>query len=202
MRFLTDTETSDHDSSVGRPTAGGKSPLSRFRSIRTRCAGRRREPARQLSAAGVCRRGPQAQAAAGEGRRRARPSCCRAATAPKALPSIRPRPHPRFLPRLPADGGGADLRGRIAGGQGRPHRRPVRQAALVRHRDASMASRCRATAATSSTTSPSRRSRAFPIRAGCPGLSGNRRRRSTCCAPSRPAAMPTSTTRIAGCWAS
>ena len=41
------------------------------------------------------------------------------------------RQHPRFLPRLPADGGGDDLRGGLADHQGRPDRRPVRQAALV-----------------------------------------------------------------------
>ena len=45
------------------------------------------------------------------------------------------RQHPRFLPRVPADGGGADLRRRVAGGEGRPHRRPVRQAALRADRD-------------------------------------------------------------------
>ena len=45
------------------------------------------------------------------------------------------RQHPRFLPRLPADGGRDDLRGGLADRQGRPRRRAVRQAALVRHRD-------------------------------------------------------------------
>ena len=43
--------------------------------------------------------------------------------------------HPRFLPRVAADGGGADLCRRAAGGEGRPHRRPVRQAALVADRE-------------------------------------------------------------------
>jgi hypothetical protein len=42
------------------------------------------------------------------------------------------RQHPRLLPRLPADGRGADFGAAAAGRQGRPHRRPVRQAALVR----------------------------------------------------------------------
>ena len=36
-----------------------------------------------------------------------------------------------FFRVLPADGGGADLCRRGAGGEGRPHRRPVRQAALL-----------------------------------------------------------------------
>ena len=43
------------------------------------------------------------------------------------------RQHPRFLPRVPADGGGDDLRGRLAGHQGRARRRPIRQAALFGH---------------------------------------------------------------------
>ena len=46
------------------------------------------------------------------------------------------RQHPRFLPRLPADGGGDDLRRGLADHQGRPRRRPIRQAALGRQRDA------------------------------------------------------------------
>ena len=55
-------------------------------------------------------------------------------------------------------------RRRVAGGEGRPHRRPVRQAALVADREARTASSCRAIAATSSTTSRSRPRRACPIR--------------------------------------
>ena len=43
--------------------------------------------------------------------------------------------HPRLPARVPADGGGADLCRRGAGGEGRPHRRPVRQAALVADRE-------------------------------------------------------------------
>jgi 3-deoxy-7-phosphoheptulonate synthase len=46
------------------------------------------------------------------------------------------RQHPRLLPRVPADGGGADLCRRLAGGEGRPHCRPVRQAALGADREA------------------------------------------------------------------
>ena len=57
-----------------------------------------------------------------------------------------------FFRVLPADGGGADLRGRLARREGRPHRRPVREAPLARPRRRSTASSCRATAATSSTT--------------------------------------------------
>ena len=42
--------------------------------------------------------------------------------------------HPRLSARLPADGGGAHLCRRHAGGQSRPHRRPVRQAAFLADR--------------------------------------------------------------------
>ena len=44
--------------------------------------------------------------------------------------------HPGQHPHAAADGGGADLRRQHAGGQGGPHRRPVRQAAVVGHRRA------------------------------------------------------------------
>ena len=43
--------------------------------------------------------------------------------------------HPRLLPRVVADGGGDDLCRRAAGGEGRPHRGPVRQAALIADRE-------------------------------------------------------------------
>jgi 3-deoxy-7-phosphoheptulonate synthase len=84
----------------------------------------------------------------------------------RELRRARGRHDPRLLPRLPADGGGADLRRAAAGGQGRPHRRPVRQAALVERSRSRARSNCRATAATSSTTTSSRRSRGFRTRAG------------------------------------
>ena len=45
------------------------------------------------------------------------------------------RQYPRLLPRVPADGGGHDLRRRFADREGRAGRWPVRQAALVRLRD-------------------------------------------------------------------
>ena len=45
------------------------------------------------------------------------------------------RQHPRLLPRLPADGRGAHLRRLVAGGEARPHRRTVREAALDADRD-------------------------------------------------------------------
>ena len=48
----------------------------------------------------------------------------------RELQGIPRRQHPRHLPGDAADGGDPDLRGRPARGEGRPHRRPVRQAAL------------------------------------------------------------------------
>ena len=54
----------------------------------------------------------------------------------RKLRRARRQQHPRLLPRVPADGGGADLCRRLAGGEGRPHRRPVRQAALLADREA------------------------------------------------------------------
>ena len=54
----------------------------------------------------------------------------------RELRRARRQQHPRLLPRLPADGGGADLCGGLAGGEGRPHRRPVRQAAHLADREA------------------------------------------------------------------
>ncbi len=93
-----------------------------------------RAPARRLSPAGVRRRSAQAQA-------RARQGDCRRGV-PVAGRRLRRefrrafgRQHPRFLPRLPADGGGDDLCGGLADHQGRARRRTVRQAALVEHRD-------------------------------------------------------------------
>ena len=71
--------------------------------------------------------------------------------------------HPRHVPRAAADGGRADLRRRRAGGEGRPHGRPVRQAALVQRREDRRASSCRPTAATTSTASSSPPRRACPI---------------------------------------
>ena len=83
--------------------------------------------ARRLQArAGRGRRGPGLRAA---GRRLRR-----------ELRRLHRQHHPRHLPRAAADGGGADLRRRPAGGEARPHGGAVRQAALLRHRDAATAS--------------------------------------------------------------
>ena len=102
-------------------------------------AASRREAARELSAAGVCRRGAQPQGAARprrDGRgfpaagRRLRRELHRS-----ERQQHQRQQHPRLPARVPADGGGADLCRRRAGGEGRPHRRPVRQAALVADRE-------------------------------------------------------------------
>ena len=87
-----------------------------------------------LSAAGVRGRGPQPDGLARSGcRRQGFPASGRRLRG--KLRRIPPRQHPRHVPRHPADGRRADLCGRAAGGQSRPHRRPVRQAALRGHRD-------------------------------------------------------------------
>ena len=64
-----------------------------------------------------------------------------------------------------------------AGREGRPHRRPVRQAAVGAHRDASTASSCRRSAATSSTTSRPPPRPAPPTRSGSCRPTTSRRRR-------------------------
>ena len=112
------------------------------------------------------------------------------------------RQHPRFLPGVPADGGGHDLRRRFADRQGRARRRPVRQAPLLRLRD----DRRRHPAGLSRRHRQRHRvhgrRRASPIRAGSSKPIASPRRRSTFCAPSPMAATPISRTSIAGCSAS
>ena len=96
---------------------------------------RRRGEACVVSAAGVCRRGAQPEEVARAGRgRRCFPAAGRRLR--RELRGPQRELDPRLLPRVPADGGGAHLRGRLAGGEGRPHRRPVRQAALLADREA------------------------------------------------------------------
>ena len=138
---------------------------------------RRRGQARDLPAAGLCGRGARAQEAAGAGGARQRlPAAGRRLR--RELPRAPRRQHPRLLPRLPADGGRADLRRRHAGGEGRPHRRPVREAALVADREEGRRRAARPIAATSSTGPSSRRKRAFPIRCARSRPTASRRRRS------------------------
>ena len=97
-------------------------------------AGRRRGAPAPLSAAGLRRRGAQAQGGAGQGRqRRGLPAAGRRLR--RELRRLHRQQHPRHLPRAAADGRRADLRRRRAGGEGRPHGRPVRQAALVQRRE-------------------------------------------------------------------
>ena len=98
-------------------------------------ARRGREPARVVSAARLCRRGAQPEEVARAGRgRRCFPAAGRRLR--RKLRGPQRELDPRLLPRVPADVGGAHLRGRLAGGEGRAHRRPVRQAALVQRREA------------------------------------------------------------------
>ena len=106
--------------------------------------------------------------------------------------------HPRHVPRAAADGGRADLRRRRAGGEGRPHGRPVRQAALVQRRED------RRRRAAVLPRRQRQRLRVHAPRRACPIPSAwcrpttSRPRRSTCCAPSPRAAMPTCTRSTAG----
>ena len=51
------------------------------------------------------------------------------------LRGIPSRQHPRHVSGAPADGGGPDLRRRVPGGEDRPARGPVREAALFSHRN-------------------------------------------------------------------
>ena len=76
-----------------------------------------------------------------------------------------------ILPGVPADGGGHDLRRRLADREGRTGRRPVRKPRSSDFSRRSTASRSRPIAAISSTTSSSRPRRASPIRAGIGCLS-------------------------------
>ena len=92
-------------------------------------------PAEDPSAAGVRRRGaqPDGRRWPGGGRQGFPAAGRRLRRKLRRIPS---RQYPRHLPRAAADGGRADLCRRRAGGEGRPHRRPVRQAAFRRFRDA------------------------------------------------------------------
>ena len=161
-------------------------------------AGRGRGAACELSAAGFCRRGTQPQTRFGAG-------CRRPGIPPpgrrlrRELRRARRQQHPRFLPPVPADGGGADLCGGLAGGEGRPHRRPVRQAALFADRKA----RRHGAAGLSRRHHQRHRlhaggahSRSAPAARGLPAIGGDAQ---SVCAPSPPAAMPTCRTRINGC---
>ena len=112
--------------------------------------GRGREEARLLPAARLRRRGPQAQEPARRGRRGPRlPAPGRRLR--RELRRVLGRQHPRHLQGDAADGRRPHLRRQGAGGEDRPHGRPVRQAALGADRGRSAAASCPPTAATSST---------------------------------------------------
>ena len=72
------------------------------------------------------------------------------------------RERPRQAPGAAADGGRAHVRRLGAGREGRPDRRPVRQAALAATSRPARASRCRPTAATPSTATTSPTSSRIP----------------------------------------
>ena len=95
----------------------------------------------------------------------------------RELPRVLGRQHPRQAQSHPADGGRAHVRRRRSRHQGRAHRGPVRQAALVGLPRRSTASSCRASAATSSTTTRRRSKPACPIRIASSRRTNRRRRR-------------------------
>ena len=88
------------------------------------------ETACEPSAAGVRRRGAQPEASLGQVAD-GKAFLLQGGDCAESFAESSARQYPRHLPRAAADGGGADLRRRHAGGEGRPHRRPVRQAALA-----------------------------------------------------------------------
>ena len=81
----------------------------------------------RLPAAGFCRRGAQAETGARQSRGRRGFPASRRRLRREFRRALR-RQHSRFFSRLPADGGRDDVRRRLAGGEGRVHRRAVRQA--------------------------------------------------------------------------
>ena len=88
------------------------------------------------------RRGPQPHRRRSARWPPARRSCSRRATAPRVVRDVLGRQHPGEAARHPADGRGAHLLPRRPRGEGRAHRRPVRQAPLVAHRARSATSSC------------------------------------------------------------
>ena len=156
-----------------------------------------------LPAAGFCRRGAQASRRRWPRSPTGEAFLLQGGDCAESFAELHRRQHPRHLPRAAADGGGADLRRRRAGGEGRPHRRPVRQAALGRHRDASTASTLPSYrgdiingiefTAEARMPDPQRMMQAYCQSAGDAQPAARLR---------APAAMPTCTRCIAGCWAS
>ena len=123
----------------------------------------------RVSPARVRRRGALAADRARPRRRRQRvPAAGRRLR--RELRGLLRQQHQGEAARHPADGDRAHLLARRAGREGRPHRRPVRQAALVATTSGSATRICRRSAATSSTTSPPPRPRACPPRPARTGV--------------------------------
>ena len=137
---------------------------------------------------GACRQGRGFPAA----RRRLRGKFCRAWR----------QQHPRLFPHVPANGGGADLCRRFAGGEGRPHCRPVRQAALLADREARRQGTAELPRRHHQRHRFHRGGAPRRIRAGRSRPIASRLRRSICCVRSRKAAMPISPACGNGCSAS
>ena len=112
-----------------RPRAGPAADVPRPRGRR-----RRRRPAADDAAAGLRRRVRRAEGQDRRGRRAARRSCS-GRRLRRDLRRRHRRQRPQQAAGAAADGGRAHLRRLGAGREGRPDRRPVRQAALLRPRD-------------------------------------------------------------------
>ena len=183
---------------AGRPWTGSWTPeqvagSARPSSSRTGPTARPRADAQdplRPAPAGVRRRGPEPAAGPGRGGGRARPSCCRPATAPSRSTTSPPTASgtssrsscrwPSCSPTAPAC--------RSSSWAASPASSP---SPARRRPRSSTAGSCRASGATSSTTTPRPRRPAPPTRPGCSPPTTSRRRRSTCCGPSPRAASPT-----------
>ena len=92
------------------------------------------------------------------------------------LQGAQDRLHPRLFPAVPADGADPDLRRQLAGGEGGARRRPVRQAALLAHREAGRQGAAELPRRHHQRAGVHGRRRAFPIRAGSSRPTASRRR--------------------------
>ena len=142
------------------------------------------------AAARLRRRGALPDGGAGRGgQRRGVPPAGRRLR--RVLRRLHRRLHPGQAQDHPADGGGAHLRRRRAGGEGRaasPGSSPSRARPTP---SGSATSSCSPSAATWSTTRPSRPRRARPTPSAWWPPTSSRRRPSTCCGPSPRAGSPT-----------
>lgn len=113
----------------------GQADPATTRVPRCRAPGQGRADPRRIPAAGLRRRGSRAAPAVRRSHRRTRLLAPGRGLRGKLRRIFRGE-DPRYLQGTVADGGGNDLRRRLPGSEGRAHGRPVRQAALLRRRNA------------------------------------------------------------------